>query len=547
MIKSVASIGTLKARITVVVVFLVMLAAALVAYVSLHLAERQMREVVGGQQFALLSSAAAYIDADLAAKKTLLTSLREQFGYAGIRDSSKIQEYLESHGSLREEFFNVIALDKDGNLIANLNDRRLNGTSNFGKREYFTDTVANHEGLISRPFQSAMSGRPVVVVTEPVYDTAGKLLFVLAASIDLRRPRFFGQLEALKSGRSGYLFMLTKGGTLIHHPDKERILQNVTEEAGGPVPTTLAAMNGFEGTVDGKSKRGVPALITYKQLLQTDWIIGAVYPVDEAFAPLIAMRKKALFASAAVAAAAGLIGWLAILRLLRPLGALRKHVARNAEGSENIDVFDVARKDEFGELSRAFFALSQQRRDAETNLLTLTRTDPLTGIHNRRMFEEIFAAALERSRRNRRGLGLAYLDIDRFKHINDTYGHGVGDLVLIEFAHRLKLCVRVTDAVARLAGDEFVVVFENLGSDAEAAGLANKMLDAIRPDFLAGDLVLSVSASVGIALDMGGAGVAAEFLEQADTALYEAKEAGRNRYAVRLLSSADRPAWHPSV
>jgi diguanylate cyclase (GGDEF)-like protein len=381
----------------------------------------------------------------------------------------------------------------------------------------------------------------VVIVTEPVYDAAGKLLFVLGGAIDLRRPRFFGQLEALKSGRSGYLFMLTKQGTLIHHPDKERILQNVTEEQGGPLPTTLAAMNGFEGTVDGKSRRGVPALITFKQLLQTDWIIGAVYPVDEAFAPLIAMRKKALFASAAVAAAAGLLGWLAILRLLRPLGALRKHVARNAEGSENIDVFDVARKDEFGELSRAFFALSQQRRDAEANLTTLTRTDPLTGIHNRRMFEEIFAAALERSRRNRRGLGLAYLDIDRFKHINDTYGHGVGDVVLIEFASRLKHCVRVTDSVARLAGDEFVVVFENLSSDAEAAGLATKMLDAMRPEFDAGDVVLPVSASVGIALDMGGKGAATEFLEQADKALYEAKEAGRNRFAVRLLSSPDCP------
>jgi diguanylate cyclase (GGDEF)-like protein len=358
---------------------------------------------------------------------------------------------------------------------------------------------------------------------------------VLGGAIDLQRPRFFGQLEALKSGRSGYLFMLTKQGTLIHHPDKERILQNVAQESGGPVPTTLAAMNGFEGTVDGKSKRGVPALITFKQLLQTDWIVGAVYPVDEAFAPLIAMRKKALFASAAVAAAAGLVGWLAILRLLRPLGALRMHVARNAEGSENIDVFDVARKDEFGELSRAFFALSQQRRDAEENLLKLTRTDPLTGIHNRRMFEETFAAALERARRSTLGIGLAYLDIDRFKQINDTYGHAAGDEVLIEFAKRLKHCVRITDAVARLAGDEFVVIFENLGSDTEAAGLATKMLDAIRPHFRVGGRDLPIRASVGIALDMAGTGAVADFVEQADKALYEAKDAGRDSYSVRMV------------
>lgn len=542
MIKAFARIGSLKARITVVVVFLVLLAAGLVTYVSLHLAERQMRTVVGDQQFALLSSAAAYIDEDLVSKKSLLMALREQLAYGNIRTPSSIQGFLEAHGSLRDEFFNVIALDKSGKLIANLNDRRATG--DFSKREYFIDTVASHEGLVSSPFKSALSGKPVVLVTEPVYDAAGKLLFVIAGAIDLQRPRFFGQLEALRPGRSGYLFMLTIRGTIIHHPDKERILNNVKEEAGGAVPSTLAALNGFEGTLDGKTKRGIAALITYKRLRQTDWIIGAVYPVDEAFAPLIDMRKNALFASAAVAVAAGLIGWLAILRLLRPLGALRKHAARIADGSSNIEVFDVARKDEFGDLSRAFFYLSQQRRDAEKKLVKLTRTDPLTGIHNRRMFDEIFAAALERSRRSRRGLGVAYLDIDRFKQINDTYGHGVGDQVLVEFAKRLKDCVRITDAVARLAGDEFVVIFENLGSDAEAAGLATKMLDAMHPNFLVGELVLTVTSSVGIAVDMGSVGAVGDFMEEADKALYLAKKAGRNAYSVRLLPTT--PAAPPA-
>ncbi|MES2758195.1 MAG: diguanylate cyclase [Pseudomonadota bacterium] len=541
MIKTFASTGTLKARLTFVVVFLVLLAAALVTYVSLHLAERQMRTVVDGQQFALLSSAAGYIDEDLVSKKSLLMSLREQLVYQNIQEPSSVQGFLEAHGSLRDEFFNVIALDKSGKLIANLSDRRVIGRDNFSKRDYFIDTVANHEGLISRPFKSVLSGKPVVAVTEPVYDAAGKLVFVLVGAIDLQRPRFFGQLEALRSGRSGYLFMLTTQGTIIHHPDKQRILKNVKEEVGGAVPSTLAAMNGFEGTIEGKSKRGIVSLITYKRLLQTDWIIGAVYPVDEAFAPLIEMRKTALFASAAVAVLAGLIGWLAILRLLRPLGALRKHVARIAEGSGDIDVFDVARRDEFGELSRAFFFLSQQRREAENSLMKLTRTDPLSGIHNRRMFDEVFAAAIERERRSRRGLGLAYLDVDRFKQINDTHGHAVGDQVLIEFAKRLKHCVRITDSVARLAGDEFVVIFENLGGDAEAAGLATKILDAIRPDFVVGDLVLTITASVGIAVDVGGGGAVADFVEAADKALYTAKDSGRNCYSVRSLSTESYP------
>lgn len=537
MIRTIFSFGTLKFRITAVVIFLVLLAAGLVAYVSLHLAERQMRSVVGDQQFALLSSAASYIDEDLGAKTTLLMGLREQITHAKYRAPAAIQEFLEAHSTLRDEFFNVIALDDTGMVVANLNDRRLIGTANFSKRPYFADTINRREGLISAPFKSTLSGKPVVLVTEPVFDDAGKLIYILGGSIDLQRPRFFGQLEALKPGRSGYLFMLTSDGTMIHHPDRARILKNVNAEAGGPVAATRAAMNGFEGWVEGETKRGVNALIAYKRLRKTDWIIGAVYPVNEAFSPLIDMRKHALFASGAVALAFGVLGWLAILKLLRPLGALQRHVAAISDGSENIDVFDVVRQDEFGELSRAFFVLSQQRRLAENNLVTLARTDPLTGIHNRRMFEEVFKVALGRADRNQRYLALAYLDIDRFKHINDTHGHGIGDQVLVEFARRLTAAVRTTDSVSRLAGDEFVVIFESLSGDVEAATLAEKILGSIRPPFVVGDLALTVTTSIGIAFNSNGNASAAEFMEASDQALYEAKTAGRNGYAVRQISN----------
>lgn len=540
MLKIFLRFGSLKSRISVVMVFLVLLATALVTYVSLEIGERQMRAEVGKQQFALLSSAAAYVDADLDSKKTLLMAIGEDLTLADYSAPLAIQQFMEAHASLRGEFFNVIALDAQGRLLANLNDRRAIGSANFSKRDYFIDTIRSREGVISSPFKSALSQQPVVVVTEPVSDTAGKLLYVIVGVMDLQRPRFFGQLDALKLGDSGYLFMLTKQGTIIHHPDKERILMNVKDEAGGAMPSTLAAMNGFEGWLEGKSKRGLNSLITYKQLRQTDWIFGAVYPVDEAFAALIEMRRNALLGSAVVAIAAGLIGWLAILRLLRPLGALRKHVANVSHGRANIEVFDVARKDEFGELSRAFFALSQERRDAENRLVKLSCTDSLTGIHNRRMFEEVFETAIARARRNQQQIALAYLDIDHFKTINDTYGHGVGDLVLVEYASRLKAAVRSTDTVARLAGDEFVVVFENLAGDAEAAVLANKILVSIQPEFILGELALTITTSIGVAVNANGSARMAEFMESSDQALYEAKSAGRNGHAVRRLLGADQ-------
>ncbi|HEY0061554.1 MAG TPA: diguanylate cyclase [Telluria sp.] len=529
--------STLKFRVTLTVIVLVLAAASLVAFVALAAAGREMRAVVGAQQFALLSSAAAHIDADLTASRALLVSLREELAAAAVRDPAHMQAFLEAHPGLRDAFYNVLVYDADGMVVANLNDRRTVRTQNFSQRGYFQDTVRIREGVISAPFRSALSGRPVVLVTEPVFDAQGKMRYMIGAAIDLQRPRFFGQLTSLKFGRSGYLFMITGDGTIIHHPERARILRNVRAEEGAAVPATLAALGGFEGWTEGTSKAGVAALLTYKRLQQTDWIIGAVYPVEEALTPLIAMQRKALLASAGVALLAGLLGWLAIIYLLRPLGALRNHVARIQQGSIDIEVFNVERKDEFGELSRAFYRLSQQRQDAERDMAAQARTDALTGIANRRMFEEVFALAVARAARLHNWVGLAYLDIDRFKVINDSFGHAAGDAVLIEFAARLRGAVRSTDTIARLAGDEFVVLFDCMDHEAAPEALAAKIVDCMRAPFMIGGADMAVTASIGVALAKGGWSSMDALLGAADQALYEAKGRGRDTWAVRRLAA----------
>ena len=533
--------GTLKSRVTALLIVLVFVSAGLVALASLTIAERQMRVVVGDQQQALLTSVAAYVDQDLDSKRVLLSGLAEQLGNDNLKDPRRLQEFLEQRTSLRTEFFNVVAFDIKGNLIASLNDRRTIGTINVAERDYFNATIAAREGLISHPFRSKISGKPTVLVTEPVYDAAGAFLFLLAGGIDLQQPSFQGQINALKPGDSGYLFIVTGDGLVVQDPDARRLLGNVRNQA--PVaPSMLDALKGFEGWSIGAGRSGAPALLSYKRLRTADWIVGSVYPLGEAFTPLIDMRFKSLVASAAVAALAGLIGWLTVLRLLRPFSALRQHVARLSAGGTDISVFNVDRRDEFGDLSRAFYGLSQQRARAEAALEAQARTDPLTGLHNRRMFTEAFDVAIARAHRTRTGLALAYLDIDHFKRINDTLGHGMGDRVLVEFARRLKQAVRATDTVARLAGDEFVVIFENLSDPALPQVMGQKILEAMRSDFALGDDFVSVSTSVGIAVGSAHGATTEQFLASADAALYAAKEAGRGRFSVRAVGQDDAPA-----
>jgi diguanylate cyclase (GGDEF)-like protein/PAS domain S-box-containing protein len=172
-------------------------------------------------------------------------------------------------------------------------------------------------------------------------------------------------------------------------------------------------------------------------------------------------------------------------------------------------------------------------REYERQLHALAHSDHLTGLPNRRSYEERLTQAVARSRRSAMALALAYVDVDRFKHINDTYGHAAGDAVLREVARRLRDTVRGGDTVARLAGDEFVVLLEQVGSPLECERIGAKLLEAIRPPFEVDGQALQVSASIGIAWSHRPEQGA--LAHGADDALYRSKEAGRDAATVTVV------------
>lgn len=172
---------------------------------------------------------------------------------------------------------------------------------------------------------------------------------------------------------------------------------------------------------------------------------------------------------------------------------------------------------------------------AEARMSELARSDALTGLPNRRQLDERLAEAIARSRRSSRRLALMFLDIDHFKSINDSLGHQGGDTVLKEFADRLRACVRVTDTVARLAGDEFVVLLEGLNVAEEAEGVARKIISSMTTPVMVGDMPLNVTTSIGVVVSAAGQDDAASLMFRADEALYRAKRAGRNTFEVSTM------------
>nr|WP_269810988.1 GGDEF domain-containing protein [Kineosporia rhizophila] len=178
--------------------------------------------------------------------------------------------------------------------------------------------------------------------------------------------------------------------------------------------------------------------------------------------------------------------------------------------------------------------------EANAELRHQATRDPLTGLPNRALFSDHLASTLARSRRAGRTLGIIYFDLDKFKAVNDTLGHGAGDDLLCQVGHRVTAVLRSSDVLARLGGDEFVVI------TAAGEALAERIRRVLEEPFGLAGRTVRISASLGLALDDGRLGTE-ELVEFADVALYRAKELGRNRVVVfgpALLDGAGRRASH---
>jgi len=171
-----------------------------------------------------------------------------------------------------------------------------------------------------------------------------------------------------------------------------------------------------------------------------------------------------------------------------------------------------------------------QHREENLRLLLLSERDPLTGLLNKTGFESY----LSRKARQGEGRSLAvlYIDLDRFKPVNDTYGHAAGDEVLRHFATLLQTVVRPSDAVARIGGDEFAVALAGIRTVESAALVAEKIVKLARRPMSVGGYELEIGASVGVAVDADAAGGWHELIARADATAYRAKAAGRGRYAL---------------
>ena len=536
---------TLKTKVIAVVVAAVLITTAVISAVSLVMMRRDMKALIGDQQFTMMKTIAIALDEGFTNRRMALRSLTQGIPPQAWHDRAAMQKYLDRHVGLTPLFFNFSVFDADGELQANFIDPTLAGRFNVAGREYMMRTLKTGKGVISEPLRSQLSGRAIVLMTEPLYDAKGKIAMVFVGSIDLQQDNFLGQFTDTRVGKSGYVFVLTTNGIIIEHPQKSRILKHANL-IGGKSDGTDRALAGFEGSMAGFNRTNQPALFSYKRMKTTNWIIGSIYLQEEAFLSISEMQNKVLLVSATLALLAGWLAWLVMSRLMDPLHRLHGHIQQIRADKTYSALPQNYRNDEIGDLGVAFNSLMQERRDAETALdqarqhlenmnQTLERLaleDELTGLANRRRLELALQDEFNRATRHASWLALVMIDVDRFKQYNDQYGHIAGDECLRRISHAiLQHKYRPGDLVARYGGEEIVVLLP-AADEAGARAVAERIRQTVRQLQIPHDGnesgVVTISAGVSAVIPLRNRNTAEELLRQADQALYLAKSDGRD-------------------
>jgi len=242
----------------------------------------------------------------------------------------------------------------------------------------------------------------------------------------------------------------------------------------------------------------------------------------------------------------GLIGYFVFHKtILQPIQNFALALKSEASG-EHVDPakFMVSHAAEFKNLVSAFQDMKHQVQARQSHLDHMAHHDALTQLPNRTLLRDRLELAIARSRRDERMIALMFLDLDRFKKINDSLGHDVGDELLVQVSKRLIDCTRSTDTVSRIGGDEFAVVLEGLTHADQAAAMARKILATFDLPFSIGSHEIHSSTSIGITLGPSDDNDVESLIKDADIAMYHAKDLGRNNFKFYSAEMAAEVAEH---
>ncbi len=534
--------ASLPARIITSVFAAALVASLAVTWIATRTTEGYLREKIDQKFPAILRSAGDRLDlwyaqremdVETFARSGILienTAVLASRSSRGDRHSARreLGRYLTYVLDAFSQYETLVLLDLQGNVLLQV------GQAFEPPPAFFERAAAVLESGVGDVRR--LEGRVVQLASAPVQDLASRRIGSLHALIGI------GAIEAVLPreglGPRGRITLLDAAGQLLLRR------ANLDSTGSQDVPSPAAGVTNY---VRAGGERVIGSSAPFERF---GWTLVVEEPYDDAFAPVVAAIRKILAINLGIVVVFGAIAYGIARSITRPIQSLSGAALRIAAGDTDVVVYAEPGGGEIGVLTRAFDVMTtclrenreeieRQQREIEganrrlvaqnEDLAHLSITDDLTKLHNHRFFQEHLPREVKRARRSKRPLCLILIDIDDFKKLNDRYGHAAGDAVLRRLGAVMTEQTRETDLLVRYGGEEFALLAGDTDLDG-ALALAEKIRTAVAEDSISITrerrvVRLGVTVSIGVSRFRGNA---KRLFNDADRALYEAKDDGKN-------------------
>ena len=465
-----------------------------------------------------------------------LTGAQQQLAYSASQigatslSSARPGEEAKRLREQTEAFNSVVVVDESGRVLSTAPYLpELHGTTLTSDANRLA--LASRAPAVSEPYV-ASTGRLIVSISHPIFDSSGDYVGYITASIHLKDRNVLHSLLGQHYYRDGsYLYVVDRRSKLIYHPEPHRVGELAIRNA-----VVKAVTRGEAGALHTINSHGVHMLAGFAPVPASGWGIVAQRPVTATLVPLQHLMRTVLLNAAPFGLLSLVLIWFFSRRIASPLWQLAKNTQSPDVGQAIAKVTAV---------NSWYYEAAQLRRAVLVSFRTLSEkigrldqaalTDPLTGLLNRKGLDRAMGEVQESSL----PFGIVTFDVDHFKNVNDRFGHPAGDQVIIGIAQLMRDNARGEDILCRIGGEEFLILLPGIDSLA-AAQVGERLRESIRAHIFPS--VGHVTISVGIAHCPQTHTDPDLALRQADKALYKAKQQGRDQVVLHRKRSQETGA-----
>lgn len=383
------------------------------------------------------------------------------------------------------------------------------------------EALEKREPIISKPYE-AVTGKLVIFISHPIFAENGDYLGFVGVTIYIKEDNIFHSLLGQHYYDDGsYVFVVDGDGRIIYHEDPSRLDDVVLDNE-----VVQKVVNGEHGAQAVKNTKGTEMLAGYSPIKLADWGVIAQRPTEAALAPAASLVKRLAMISMPFAFIALIIVLWMAAKIATPLQQMATLTERSLK-TKKVDELNAVSSwyYETYTLKNALVKSLSLLHNQVSFFKTQSSTDPLTGLTNRRTMDTV----LERWTKEKVGYALLLIDLDHFKNINDTYGHGVGDDVLKYLAKKMQQYKSEEAICCRYGGEEFIMLMPYT-TEEEALVIAERLRVDLEQTTSPCGRPITMSGGIALAQEVGD--IPSKVVEMADKALYAAKQAGRNRVLV---------------